>query len=174
MLLPKLTRSFFILLLSGSFHFSNASSFIRISADTIPSDKNDYKINRKEFLENYGKDDTSRALINFYFIKRNRAITLTFIGGGGSVIANIALNSFLNSNSVASLGDLIVGYGLLNLSVAVAFTLLVIGMVRWLVFSRRKLLSILRNYNLSKGVSRNILKSRSFKRQLSLEHKSHG
>jgi hypothetical protein len=170
-----MTRLFFILLLSGSFQFSNASALMRIlKADTIPSGKIAYKLSQKDFLENYGKDDSSRALINFYFTKRNRAITLTWIGGGGSVIADIALNSFLNSSSISTLGDLIVGYLLLNLAATAAFTLLVIGIVRWLVLSRRKLLSILRNYNLSKGIPRNILKSRGFKKKLSLEHESHG
>jgi hypothetical protein len=173
MLLPKMTRLFFILVLSASFHLSNASSYIGTLTDTIPSGKMAYKFNRIDFLENYGKDDTSRALINFFFTKRNRAITLTLIGGGGSVIADIAFNSFLNSVSLATLGDLILGYILLNLAVDVAFTLLVIGIIRWLVYSRRKLLSILKNYSNGKGIPRNILKSRSFKKQLLFEHESH-
>jgi hypothetical protein len=40
--------------------------------DTTILSKEDYKLNGEEFLDKYGRDDSSRAFIHFYFRKRAR------------------------------------------------------------------------------------------------------
>jgi hypothetical protein len=173
--ISNMIRSFFVLFLLSSFYFSNASSFAWVKGtDTIPSGKNAYRLGRKEFLENYGKDDSSRALINFYFTKRNRAITLTTIGGLESVVADILFNSVFTAGFAGTLSDLIVAYIGWTIVDTAGGVILVIGIISWLVFSRRKLLTILKNYFAGKSIPARIAKSRQFRKNLLFKRKSHG
>jgi hydrogenase-4 membrane subunit HyfE len=169
-----MNRSFLILILSASGYFSNASSALPSRLDTIPVSKAAYKLSKTEFLEVYGKDGTARALIHFHFSKRSRALALVIIGLPELIASSLLYNSVLMGAAGQGLGALIIASAYLGITVDLGLAFSIVGFVKGLIYSRRKLLSQIRGYYAGKGIPARIAKSRQFKKRLLFENKSHG
>jgi hypothetical protein len=109
----------------------------KLPHDTTPIELLDYKLTKYQFLNYYGTDDTSRALINMFFRKRSNSVYNACIPTG-SALTLIALtnSSIFFAQSTAELGFLI-GTG------AIVFVYLVRGIVQRCTYTRKSLLYIL-------------------------------
>jgi hypothetical protein len=142
-------------IISTPIHFSDTSGPL-----TKPS-----HLNRTEFMCKYGKDDTSRALIAFFFRKRSVGkkfilypLVLVFAGA-------IGLTIYLTYYVVPA------GFGwpFIFLSVqliALTFIFSIIGAMVLIKHSRKKLLSLLNKYNEGRSIPDQIKKNSFFKSQL--------
>ena len=129
----------------------------------------EHKHSKQYFLDNYGKDDSSRALINYFFKKRKDAFyesVISPVAGGASVLI---LNLFLKS--MANVKE---DTGGLGFSVAIPLILIIYavpvyiidGQIKWLIFNRRKLLTILESYNSGNSLPAKITRRKVFKLEL--------
>ncbi len=139
-----------------------------ISLDTS-IDQSNYKHSQKYFLENYGKDDTSKALINYYFAKREKALIETVIPAITGGIATLIVAKVNTDNNSPSSKD----SGYAGLVIVPAFIIilysagtLIDGQIKWLVFSRSKLFKLLNDYNSGKPLPKKITRRKAFKHEL--------
>ncbi|HXB43547.1 MAG TPA: hypothetical protein VNV85_05795 [Puia sp.] len=150
---------------------SCAADFTVRAVEDTTITKNEYKISRKEFLEKYGRDDSSRALINFYFSKRVPARILFF-----SVIWQIPIWPFpLASNlrvSQSKSGSISQGFGgLVGSVIFLCLLLATVGLAtgalgQWVKYSRKRLLSQLNRYFNGQSIPKGISRSHLFRRVL--------
>jgi hypothetical protein len=127
-----------------------------------------YKISKQEFLTQYSKDDSSRALIRYYFDKRqglrNAALLYTALAGAGYLIFN-AIVTQASGRDVAVTG-IGVFAALLGTSLALAAPIVA---YQWLRTSRKRLFSMLNDYKMGKPIPEKIIRSSSFQRFLNQE-----
>ncbi len=124
-------------------------------SDTIPERKV-YKISQQQFLERYGTDDTTRAIINYYFLRYKKATkrlipySLIIIGSG-----------ILYATSVVNgAAGVVLVWGSITIGAMLIFgTLLLSSCADLLKFSRKKLLKILDNYSSGRGIPSNLKKN---------------
>lgn len=106
-------------------------------ADTSVN-KSSYKQSRQYFLDNYGKDDSTRALINYFFKRRKEAFYETVVPPVAAGVSLLLLN-YIISNGANVKEDTGGGYLLVGLSAAVALYgsagTLIDGQIKWLVFN---------------------------------------
>jgi hypothetical protein len=151
--------------------FSFAASTNSISpGDSII--KKAYKINREEFLEKYGCDDSSRALINFYFKKRNHQKGNFLAGAGALLIAGIAfgsVNNLMNDDKNYNYDNGLPNAQTTFLAIAIivmafmGLPLIISGGTLWIIYSRKKLLKLLDRYNNGKSIPRGISRNKMFR-----------
>jgi hypothetical protein len=96
----------------------------------------------KAFLKQYGTDDTSRALIVYWFKKRHIFSALSILSGAATGAAAIALGSSANSNSLGGFAETLG----LTLTVATGTLATILFLIPFLTHSRKKLLRLLTNY----------------------------
>jgi hypothetical protein len=162
-------------LLLTAFLFFIKTSFASHLAQPVLSDttkpEKEYKLNRDQFLEKYGKDDSSRALINYYFSRRTSAKILFFINVWQIPFWPFPFSYNLktaesNSSTIGqSLGAFIISLIFLCLLFA-SFGLATAGSAEWLKHSRKRLLKQLNNYFNGRPMPRAIIRSRLFRRFL--------
>jgi hypothetical protein len=173
---PKyfLLLGFFLLVFQLSFATAFTSPETK---DTTGPVLNDYQLNREQFYATYGRDDSSRALISFYFHKRNNAKKLTFVGFIMATLSILFINVFIaNNSSVQGTGDAVAGTLLVNfvgLISAASLVLMITGIVRWVIFSRKKLLRLLNDYFAGRSIPSHISKSKLFNKWLIAEKGRH-
>ncbi len=118
--------------------------------------KSNYKHSRQYFLENYGKDDSTKALVNYFFAKREKALIETVIPAvaGGVAAALVARLSYSANNPTSGKGSGYAGLVIVPAFLVVLYSsvTLIDGQIKWLVFNRRKLLVILISYNSGKSL----------------------
>ena len=165
---------FLLIVFQGSFGAGFSSTKLK---DTVSPSLNDYKLNREQFYETYGKDDSSRALIGFYFHKRNNAKKMTFVGAGLAITLVVIGGLVIANNStvpgtVDSYGAV---FGLYFLSICFygSLALMTVGIVRWIILSRKKLMRLLEDYFAGKSIPMNISKSKLFNQWLKEEKNRH-
>lgn len=128
-------------------------------------DQNNFKHSQQYFLDNYGKDDSTRALINYFFRVRKAAAVETIVGlvlGGSSAIY---IGNALSPNSNFSLGASILAYPLIPF--AAIFTLEVIeGSVIRAVFTKQKLLHLIADYQNGKHLPKKFTHKRRFRQEM--------
>jgi hypothetical protein len=161
-------------LLIFALHFSFASvSPNKIFHDTTITPEKEYALNKEEFLNVYGKDDSSRALIEFYFAKRNKGKKMivfpTAISGSAAALAIIGTIAYSNNSSHATTNvhkiDVAPPLSLLLFSILCPIVpFFVMGIRLRAKYSSEKLLFQLNNYNAGKPIPRWIAKSRIFKK----------
>jgi hypothetical protein len=120
-----------------------------------------YKIFHKQFLEEYGKDDTSRAIINYYFKKRTNAGKDIIVMSTITAVSGSLLLVFAESNAV------ILPFFAEGLFAAAFWTLgitLIACLYRLFHFSRKNLLKELNDYFSGKEISFR-LKKRLYKKK---------
>jgi len=128
-----------------------------------------YKLSEQQFLDKYGRDDSSRALIR-YFFERRKASGKTFLisaistAGFGLLFGLVVMDSRNNSG----LQGLATGLLLLGGGVAAGLTALFSGAV-WLKSSRRHLFKLICNYNAGKKIPKSITWRPLFKKFLEEE-----
>ncbi|MGI4021089.1 MAG: hypothetical protein ACRYFA_06255 [Janthinobacterium lividum] len=131
--------------------------------------KADYKHSHKYFLENYGKDDSIKALINYYFAKRETAVIRTVVpaitgGLAAFLVAKINLNKNPPSGKSSGYAGLILVPALIVL--VYSAETLVDGQIKWFKFSRHKLLKTLFDHNNGKPLPQKITHKKAFKYEL--------
>jgi hypothetical protein len=123
-----------------------------------------YHLNRIEFLNKYGKDDTSRALISFYFHKRSLGRKLIFFP---FILDLVALAGFwLYFTYVTAPAD---GWAFTFFSIGFIASMAIfsiIGGIVLLTHSRKKLLQLLNEYNRGRSIPDAIRSNSYFKKQL--------
>lgn len=128
-----------------------------------------HKHSKQYFLDTYGKDDSTRALINYFFKKRKTAFYETVvppIAGGASILL---LHLFLKSqaNVKEDTGGFSVSVVIPLILVIYAVPVYIIaGQMKWLVFNRRKLLTILESYNTGIPLPKRVTRRKMFNGEL--------
>jgi hypothetical protein len=114
---------------------------------------NPYKLSRKQFLDTYGKDETSRAIIIYFFKERRVAIWSTVAGTVTSVIGALGLAGIAASHPPhEEIGDLI--FPMVMFGIASWGVLLTGFGIYWLFHhSRKRLMRTLNDYSSGKGIS---------------------
>ncbi len=132
--------------------------------------KSNYKHSRQYFLENYGKDDSTKALVNYFFAKREKALIETVIPAvaGGVAAVLVARLSYSANNPTSGKGSGYAGLVIVPAFLVVLYSsvTLIDGQIKWLVFNRRKLLVILISYNSGKSLPKKTTHRKAFKYEL--------
>lgn len=140
-----------------------------VPANDSTQTKKTWKISEQQFLDQYGKDDTSRALIRYYFKKRTgfrNASIFTSAGTGvfGFLIQAMAADS-RGGRGLDTLGEaflLLMGFCFLALAAIVVIT-------KWLTMTRRYLFKLIRRFNRGKGIPKRMSSDDLFKKILKEE-----
>ena len=146
-----------LMVASSSFAAASGAAFFTDTA----LQRSCYKRSRQQFIEMYGQDPHARALINFYFRRKNPGIRTAAIGVPLTVIPFIALNT-VNQWPDETFGDGIakgIAESYIALFISAGITALLIGSCVWLRYSRSRLYQLLKDYAsgqpLPKGITRN-------------------
>lgn len=128
-----------------------------------------HKLSQQEFLDKYGRDDSSRALIKYYFQKRNAAKWVLFYGAGTGAVSAIAYAlTWAGAGSATGLGAIFVIIIVLSgLFTGAIFALT--GLLFLLTYSRKKLFRLLKNYHRGNGIPKKIRTAKAFKNLLKAE-----
>ncbi|MES1198247.1 MAG: hypothetical protein ABUL41_03120 [Chitinophagaceae bacterium] len=119
----------------------------KVSASiTIPdsiSTSKPWKISHQQFLDQYGSDDTSKAIINYYFRKHDKAQKNLFVNTlitSGAIILYVTEIATSSVSTGITFGSLVVGSALLF------GTFALMNVINLIYFSRKKLYKELKNY----------------------------
>jgi hypothetical protein len=149
------------------FNLSFCATGCSKSTDSIIPPK-DYQHNRNYFLNTYGKDDSSRALIKFFFKRRHYGKKETFVWAGIGIVSTILFITVIqNGDGGINSGSFLLGL-ILGASIYGGIAGVIEGSFIWLKYSRKKLLKFLIDYNAGRGLPKNIVRKRRFKNQLAL------
>ena len=156
------------------FSFCSCTAFaIQPDGDSLPLARKPHKLTKQQFLDRYGTDDSSRALINYYFLDRNiasgltlkSALSLGLTGVLGGIIISTSNDEGKSLNAFFAL--------LLLLAVAYAAALLLLtGTVLLLLQSRRRLFRYLQAYHNGNGLPHRISRKKAFLRWLKKDQKT--
>ena len=137
--IQKFTISIFVF--TNAWFMSNNVASAAIVTDSMPVNK-PWNISQQQFLAEYGKDDTSKAIINYYF-KNHKLLRkgLNFFIPASALTSGIALSG---TNSPGKAIFIFIAIIIDDL------TLAIIG--RMAKYSRKKLLKTLDNYFSGKGI----------------------
>ena len=157
---------FFVFSFTASYSF--AASFPRL--DTTLHLRKPHKLNKQQFLDRHGADDSSRALIQYYFPKRKAAVRKIVESSGLLVLAGVlSIVVFSKGNGVEDgLGDFFVLLFLLS-SAYVSAAFFIVNGVLLMLRSRKQLYNMLQSYHNGKGLPRNISRKKSFLRLVKQE-----
>lgn len=143
--MQKIIRPFLLVVLA-CFALNRVVATI-IATDSIPVTR-PWKISHQQFLDQYGKDDTARAIINYYFQQQARSrkplyvftpVTAGVIGVAIPVVTKPGSNSVMSGIVVFFI-----------LAVTGIFTLALWGHL--MKYSRKKLMKMVNKYYCGKGV----------------------
>jgi hypothetical protein len=99
------------------------------------------------FHSRYGKDDTSKAIIDYFFLKRRKTKTPLLVSSGISLSIGIA--SLLKRRSDLREPDSQIG---LSLGAIVSVTIMVFFLSEYIKYSKRELIRALNHYQSGKGI----------------------
>ncbi len=126
---------------------------------------NDFKHPQQYFLDTYGKDDSTRALINYYFRVRKAAAVETIVGLVLGSSSAIYISNAFSQNSNFSFGASLLAYYIIPF--AGVFALEVIeGSVIRIVFTKQKLLRLIADYQHGKHLPKRFTRKRRFRREM--------
>jgi len=168
----------FIFFLSLSFNLSFATGFTPVNVgDTLEQPVKEHKLTREQFLEKYGRDDSSRAFINFYFTKRKKSEKMILISLATLIVLSI-FAAVVFSNYSDRYPDRVDDYGAVSLiiffggGIYAASAFLITGIVRLMIYSRKKLLNLLKDYHAGHSFPSRITRSRAFAKWMEVERKN--
>jgi len=142
----------FLILSLLVFQFSFAAAFsLNTQSDTIPSAKS-HRLKKDQFYKIYGTDDSSRALIDYFFSKRKEGVIGTFISIGAIVVDLIYFGTYSPSSQTDVTAPVSALIGLVLFPIT-----LVVSVVMWTSFSRKKLLHYLKDYHAGKPLPDRII-----------------
>jgi hypothetical protein len=154
------------ILFSGSYSFASTPAGF-VSADTAINPRS-YALTQDQFLADYGRDDSSKALINFFFQKRSKGQTIFGAGAAVTVLAGVGLGVAVNQtnkesddlgNELASIFAVIIAGIALGAGIALA----AVGTALWGRYSRKRLLALLDNYSAGKSIPGSITRNIMFR-----------
>jgi hypothetical protein len=134
--------------------------------DTSIINKNLYKLNEGQFMDRYGTDDSSRALIHFFFSKRTKSFQYILIPLAIDAIAGILIGIF---GPLVMAGAGYIGYLLILIItglVGVTITLSILGGATLIKYSRKKLFRLLTIYHAGGSIRKHISGTAYFKKLL--------
>ena len=142
-----------------------AATSIRTSSADTSVNELAHKHSKQYFLDNYGKDDSTRALINYFFKKRKAAIYETFLSPAAAGTSLLLLHFLLeNMGDTGSAGFSVALF--LAVTVFYAVPVCITAQIKWLIFNRRKLLTILEAYNAGTPLPKSVTRRQKFKQAL--------
>lgn len=117
-----------------------------------------FRLSKKEFLKKYGMNDTTKAIIEFYFEKRRNGIikicsipVIGLTGFGSFVIVLLAYNN--TTGYYASRILLVSGLILIYSTYVSAIVFPIIGIVQTVRYSKKNLYKAIMVYNHNKTIS---------------------
>lgn len=135
----------------------------------IDSLKKPWHINQEQFIEKYGKDDSSRALIRYYFQRRKAFKKAGLISASIAGVSGILFQLLIMDSTVGSaLGSLALGIPLMLLLWGFGIATLFL-IVKWLKMSRRYLFKLIKKYNAGKGIPKRMTSQLLFQKFLEEE-----
>ena len=154
-------------MLCSGMHSIAASVPVFMVMDTS-IDRSAYALSQDQFMEKYGRDDSSKALINFFFKRRSPGAGM--IGGGlvltaGGTVGLIAAVNGVNdrSNDLGQqLNDLWLAV-LAGIALGAGVALAAVGIGLGSRYSKQRLLRLLDNYFTGIPIPRNIAKNIMFR-----------
>jgi hypothetical protein len=150
-----------LLLATGAAFASGATILLPEDSSTLLPE---HKLNRKEFLRKYGRDDSSRALIAFFYYKRGASQGTVASGAVMGIVSGIAFDRATNvaESGNASFADAFYAFAL-SMVVAAGIAVFSIGTVIWIRYSRKRLLRLLKDYFNGKSIPRGIRKNKLYR-----------
>jgi len=155
-------------MLCSGIHSIAASVPVFMVMDTS-IDRSAYALSQDQFLEKYGRDDSSKALINYFFRKRTAGQGMAAGGGFISILAALgfaAATHVVNNSSGYDLNEQVqnaVWAFFTGIVLAGGITLISIGIVSWGRHSRKRLLLLLDNYFAGSPIPKGIAKKKVFR-----------
>ncbi|HYM94525.1 MAG TPA: hypothetical protein VET23_10325 [Chitinophagaceae bacterium] len=148
-----------------SIHATGATIFTDTTQPRKP-----WKISQQQFLERYGKDDTSRRIIHYFLALRKTGKIITISAG----LLTAGLGFYFDRVIVKGEGARLAPGGLVGFfwGIAVAATIWGLGITTllsaylWIAHPRKKLWKILNNYFSGKGIPPDLKKI--FKKRVKL------
>ena len=142
------------------------AGFLEGSDTTRPQWLKGHKLSQQQFLDQYGTDDSSRALIKYYFQRRNAAKWILYYGAGTGAVSAIAYALiWAGAGSATGLGAIFAIIIVLSgLFTGAIFALT--GLLFLLTYSRKKLFRLLKNYHRGNGIPKKIRNAKAFKNLL--------
>ncbi len=165
-------RPFLIAIIISCLFCSLSLSAAKISGDVVSSQQplKEYPHPKEYFLNKYGKDDSSRAMIEFFFKKKHQGKKETIWWAIIGTIASVLFIAVIDST---------IGFGIVGLLLAISLGVIpygaiigmAIGIYKWIYFRRKRLEKLLDDYNAGKGIRPNIKRNKTFKTELSVQRK---
>ncbi len=152
---------------------------LKASASFVPSDtswKSMKHASEEQFLQRFGTDDSSRALIGYYFEVRKRT-GKAMVWSGPALAASVATTAIVSANRNNGMGEPAAIRGVLLAVIAGAVILFFMtffgtAALMRLFYSRRTLYNDLQRYNAGKGIRNTVARSRRFRMFLEAEKNS--
>jgi hypothetical protein len=132
----------------------------------IDSSKKPYDLSEQEFLSKYGNDDTSRALIRYYFQRKKVSAKTGLIAGGTA--GGLGILAFIysqNDNGLDNLGTAI----LLGIGIVTFAFIGVLSAAIYLKTSKKSLYKLIRGYHAGRKIPKKITWRPLFKKFLKEE-----
>lgn len=156
-----------ILLSCFLFHYAVAS--VPVYKDSAIHPK-EFHLSQQQFLEKYGNDDTSRALIRYYFRRTIGAKRNTIIFGSAGLLSSIAFDRLIVNGTPSR--EPLVGIGFvlfLGLMIYVSAIIVLLSILIWILFSKKTLMKQLQKYRTGTPMPNRIKRNFSFKKYLKEE-----
>lgn len=126
-------------------------------------------LNQQQFLDTYGTNDTSRAVIQYYFKRNRNAKRDMLIWGTAGIAAGIAFDKVVvNGSEGDALGGLFLGI-LLGSFIYTGVIEVLLNSFNWIHFSRQRLALRLEKYNASRQLPKSLLRKSLFINLLAVE-----
>jgi hypothetical protein len=125
-----------------------------ITIDSIPANK-PWKLSQQQFLDQYGRDDTSRAVINYYFEQHQHKGRKNLLVNTLITVVSISAFAIITTNCAA--GAVIVGAPFFI--AGFIFGIFVFrNVMNMIYFSRKKLFKVLKKYFETKRIPESLRK----------------
>jgi len=112
-----------------------------------PIDKYDYKLKKEEFIKKYGTNDTSVAIIEFYYKKRKNGLIKICLIPAPWILG---ITAMIIDQAIQSGSDMIIPYVFMPtyiITVSVVVPLVATGIFQEIRYSRKHLYFIIRDYS---------------------------
>lgn len=158
-----------LLLFTGHISYAEVITISSVSDTIGKPGRREHKINKENFIKEYGKDDSSKGMIRYFFLRRSYAKRMLFVPIGIDVLISpfpiIALTNNRNSQNDGSVRDDYSGIFLVFILAALAGATLALsinGSIMLTIYSRKKLLKILYNHYNGIPMPKRIVKTKLF------------
>jgi hypothetical protein len=144
--------------------FLSASAVHAASTDSSILPRKPHRLTQQQFLDWYGTDDSSRALIDYYYPKHRKNAILALYSGGALIVTGSLAALVL----AASAGNLLSLLALIALLACAYYfgALLLVSLTFLLMHSRRRLYKMLLAYRNGKPISHHSSRKKAFLRLL--------